>query len=120
MVSPVRVRVPPLLFFRHFQVKLSALSARLHVRRLFYHNCYHNGRSLEVLREEIVEAHGGLAMHGGGDVSVGVGGLLHRSVLQHLRDQLQLLPILEHESGEGVPEVIESDVGQIGAIEERL
>src|SRR5215207_5343151 len=120
MVSPVRVRVPPLLFFRHFQVKLSALSARLHVRRLFYHNCYHNGRSLEVLREEIVEAHGGLAMHGGGDVSVGVGGLLHGGMPEHLRDELQLLPVLEHECGKGVPEVVESDAWQAGALQKRL
>src|SRR5215203_5779546 len=116
MVSPVRVWVPPLLFSRHFQVKLSALSARLQVRRLFYHN----GHSLEVLREEIVEAHGGFAMHGGGDVSVGIGGLLHRGVPQHLRDELQLLPVLEHECGEGVPEVVESDVRQACLLEERL
>ncbi len=62
----------------HFQGKRPALAARLHVERRFYHNRYHNGHSLEVPREEIVEAHGGLAVHGGGDVDVGVGGLRGR------------------------------------------
>jgi hypothetical protein len=37
------------------------------MERRFYHNRYHNGRSLEVLREEIAQAHGGLAVHGGGE-----------------------------------------------------
>ena len=120
MVSPVRVRVPPLLFSRHFQAKCPALAARLRIERRFYHNHYHNGRSLEVLREEIVEAHGGLAMHGGGDVSVGVGGLLHGGMPEHLRDELQLLPVLEHECGKGVPEVVESDAWQAGALQKRL
>jgi hypothetical protein len=31
MVSPVRVRVPPLLFSKHFQGKRTALASRLHV-----------------------------------------------------------------------------------------
>jgi hypothetical protein len=76
MVSPVRVRVSPLLFCKQLQDKRLALAARLHVERRFYHNRYHNGHSLKVPREEIVEAHDGLAVHGGGDVGVGVGGLL--------------------------------------------
>src|SRR5215212_9155850 len=87
MVSPVRVRVPPLLFSRHLQEK----PLPLFVAALMKRGIHHNGHSLEALREEVVEVHGGLAMHGGGDVGVGVGGLLHRSVSQHLRDQLQLL-----------------------------
>jgi hypothetical protein len=45
---------------------------------LTYHDRYHNGHSFLVPREEIVEAYGGLAMPGGGDVSVGVGGLQGR------------------------------------------
>ena len=48
------------------------------VERCFYHNRYHNGLSLEVPREEVVEAHGGLVVYGGGDVGVGVGGLRGR------------------------------------------
>jgi hypothetical protein len=76
MVSPVRVRVPPLLFYRYSQGKRSTLFAWLRLERFQYHNHYHNERSLEVLREEVVEAHSGLAVHGGGDVGVGVGGLL--------------------------------------------
>ena len=90
MVSPVRVRVPPLYFCKDLQVKLSAIFAGLRIECRFYHNHYHNGHSLKVPREEVVEAHGGLAVHGGGDVGVGVGGLLHGGVSQHLRDQLQL------------------------------
>ncbi len=53
---------------------------------------HHNGHSLEALREEVVEVHGGLAMHGGRYVGVGVDGLPHRAVPEHLGDQLQLLP----------------------------
>jgi hypothetical protein len=86
MVSPVRVRVPPLLFSRHFQEKRLVISARFHVERRFYHNHYHNGHSLEVLREEVVEAHSGLTVHSGGDVGVGIGGLFHGGVPQHLGD----------------------------------
>src|SRR5215210_696446 len=52
-------QVPPLWFSRNLQGKLSALSTRLYVER----GIYHNGRSFEVLREEVVEAHGGLAVH---------------------------------------------------------
>ena len=74
------IRVSPLLFCRYLQGERLALSAQLHVERRFYHNRYHNGHSLEVPREEIVEAHGGLAVHSGGDVGVGVGGLLHGGV----------------------------------------
>ena len=84
MMSPVRVRVPPLLFSRYLRVKLSALSMVLLIERRFYHNHYHNGHSLEVLREEVVEAQSGFTMHGGGAVGVGVGSLLRRSVPQHL------------------------------------
>ena len=54
-------------------------------------------------REEVVEAHGGLAVHGGGDVGVGIGCLPHRGVPEHLRDQFQLFLVLEDESSEGVP-----------------
>ena len=90
MVSPVRVRVPPLSFSTHFQEKPLPLFVAALMKRGIHHNCHHNGHSLEVLQEEVVEAHGGLAVHGGGDVGVGVGGLLHRGVPQHLRDQLQL------------------------------
>ena len=83
MVSSVRVRVPPLSFSRYFQGKPSTLPQLLRVERCFYHNRYHNGHSLEVPREEIVEAHGGLAVHGGGDVRVGVGGSLYGGVSEH-------------------------------------
>ncbi len=38
--------------------------------RGIHHKCYHNGHSLEALREVVVEAHGRLTMHGGGDVGV--------------------------------------------------
>jgi hypothetical protein len=68
MVSPVRVQVPPLLFSRNLQGKLSALSTRLYVERGIHRNGHHDGRSFEVLREEVVEAHGGLAVHGGGSI----------------------------------------------------
>ena len=88
MVSPVRVQVPPLLFSKYLQVKLLALSGWQSIERRFYHNHYHNGHSLKVLGEEVVEAHSGLTVHGGGDVDVGVGGLLDRGVPEHLRDQL--------------------------------
>lgn len=98
MVSPIRVRVPPLLSCKDLQGKRFALCAVAHIER----GIHHNGRSLEVLREEVVQTHGRLAVHGGGDVSVGVGGLLDGGVPEHLRDQLQLLPVLEHERGEGV------------------
>jgi hypothetical protein len=67
MVSPVRVRVPPLLFSRLFQEKRLAHFARPRIER----RIHHNGHSLEVLREEIAQAHRGVAVHGGGDVSVG-------------------------------------------------
>jgi hypothetical protein len=120
MVSPVRIRVSPLLLYSYLQVKRLALAMRIHVERRFYHNRYHNGHSFKVPREEIIEAHGGLAVHGGGDVGVGVGGLLHGGMPEHLRDELQLLPVLEHECGEGVPEVVESDVWQAGALQKRL
>ncbi len=120
MVSPVRVRVPPLYFCKDLQVKLSALFVRLRIERDIHHNCHHNGLSFEVLREEIIEAHGRRAVHGEGDVGVGVGGLLHGGVSQHLRDQLQLLPVLEHERGEGVPKVIEPDVRQASFLQERF
>src|SRR5215213_4877897 len=110
MVSPVRFRVSPLLFCRDLQVKSLAALRRCSRGCSYYHNQYHNGRSLEMRGEEIVEAHGGLAVHGGGDVGVGVGGLLYGGMPEHLRDELQLLPVLKHECGEGVPEVVESDV----------
>jgi DNA-binding transcriptional LysR family regulator len=99
MVSPVRVRVPPLLFSKDLQRRPLALVGRPSIECRFYHNHYHNGHSLEVPREEVVEAHGGLAVHGGADVGVGVGCLPHRGVPEHLRDQLQLLSILEHDRG---------------------
>ena len=70
MVSPVRARVPPLLFSTYFQEPL-ALFATL-TERGIHHKCHHNGHSLEALREVVVEAHGRLMMHGGGDVGVGV------------------------------------------------
>ncbi len=120
MVSPVRVRVPPLLKCSHLQVKYRSLSVRLHIKHSYYHNYYHNGHSLKVPREEIVEAHGGLTVHGGGDVSVGVSGLLHGGVSEHLRDELQLLPVLEYQGGKSMPEVVEPDVRQTGALEERF
>ena len=120
MVSPVRVRVLPLLFPSDLQGKRRALSVRLRIERSFYHSNYHNQHSLEVLREEIVEAHSGLAVHGGGDVGVGIGSLLHGGVPEHLRDQLQLLLVLKHERGKGVPEVVETNVRQTSALEERL
>jgi hypothetical protein len=50
MVSPVRVRVLPLYFCKDLQVKLSALFAGLRIECRFYHN----GHSLEVLREKVV------------------------------------------------------------------
>ena len=66
MVSPVRVRVPPLLISSYLQEKRLSLSTRLRIEC----SIHHNGRLLEVLREEVVEAHSGLTVHGGGDVSV--------------------------------------------------
>jgi hypothetical protein len=66
MVSPVRVRVLPLLKYLQNVRKRLALSARFHVERRFYHN----GHSLEVLREKVVEAHSGLTVHSGGNVKV--------------------------------------------------
>jgi hypothetical protein len=36
------------------QVKLSAIFAGLRIECRFYHNHYHNGHSLEVLREKVV------------------------------------------------------------------
>ena len=120
MVSPVRVRVPPLLFSRHFQEKPLALFAAALIKPSVHHKCHHNGHSLEALREVVVEAHGRLAMHGGGDVGVSVGCLPHRGVPEHLRDQLQLLPVLEHERGEGVPKVVEPDVQQTGPPQKRF
>src|SRR5215212_7345602 len=120
MVSPVRVRVPPLLFYKYLQVKPSAIFERRRIECRFYHNHYHNGHSLKVPREEVVEAHGGLAVHGGGDVGVGVGCLPHRGVPEHLGDQLKLLLVLEHECGEGVPKVIESDIRQACLLKQRL
>ena len=103
MVSPVRVRVPPLLFSRHLQEKHPAIFERLRIECRFYHNHYHNGHSLKVPREEVVEAHSSLTVHSVGDVGVGVGGLLYGGVPEHLRDQLQLFLVLEHECGESVP-----------------
>ena len=85
MVSPVRVRVPPLLFSRHFQGKRSTLFAWPRLERYVHHNYHHNGHSIEVLGEEVIEAHGGLAVHSGGDVGVGVGGLLDGGVPEHDR-----------------------------------
>jgi hypothetical protein len=70
MVSPVRVRVPPLLFSSHFQEKHSAISTWLLIERCLYHSYDHNGPSFEVVREEVAQAHGRLAVHGGGDVGV--------------------------------------------------
>jgi hypothetical protein len=92
MVSPVRIRVSPLLFYSYLQDKCSPLQAWPRIEFCFYHSRYHNGHSLEVPQEEVVESHGGLAVHGGGDVGVGVGGLFYRGVSQHLRDQLEFLP----------------------------
>jgi hypothetical protein len=112
MVSPVRFRVSPLPFYKYLQDKCSPLRARLYIEYCFYHSRYHNGHSLEMPREEIVESHGGFAVHGGGDVSVGAGGLFYGGVSQHLRDQLELLLVLEHEGGKGVPEVVETNVFQ--------
>ena len=111
MVSPVRVRVPPLLFCSNLQVNLSTLLPHPRTERTFYHNVH----ALEVLREEIVEAHGRLAVHGGGDLGVGVGGLLHGSVPEHLRDQLQLLPVLGHERGENemTRSILPSQTGRV-------
>ncbi len=40
--------------------------------------------------------------------------------LTQANDQLHLLAVLEHERGEGVPKVVESDIRQAGALEERL
>ena len=37
----------------------------LFVAALMKRGIHHNGHSLEALREEVVEVHGGLAMHGG-------------------------------------------------------
>jgi chorismate mutase len=91
MVSPVRVRVPPLLFSSHLQEKLITLFAAALIKR----GIHHNGHSIEVLREEVIEAEVGLTMYGGGDVSVGVGSLLDGGGPEHLRDELQLLPVLK-------------------------
>jgi hypothetical protein len=68
MVSPVRVRVPPPLFSSYFQGKPLALFAAAVTER----GIHHTEHSLEALREVVVEAHGRLTMHGGGDVGVGV------------------------------------------------
>ena len=120
MVSPVRVRVPPLLFSRHLQEKPLALFEWLRIECRFYHNHYHNGHSLKVLGEEVVEAQSGLAVHGGGDVGVGIGCLPHRGVPKYLRDQLQLFLVLGHECGEGVPKVVEPDIRQARLLKQRL
>ena len=40
--------------------------------------------------------------------------------LTQANDQVHLLAVLEHERGEGVPKVVESDIRQAGALEERL
>ena len=72
MVSSVRARVPPPLFSSYFQGKPLALFAAALTERGIHHKCYHNGHSLEALREVVVEAYGRLTMHGGGDVGVGV------------------------------------------------
>ena len=74
------IQIPPLLFSGNLQGKLSALSTRLYVER----GIYHNGRSFEVLREEVVEAHGGLAVHGGGSI---VGAHLPHGFLPVARQQ---------------------------------
>ena len=74
----------------------------------------------EVLREEVVEAHSGLTVHGGGDVGVSVGGLLDGGVPEHLRDQLQLLLVLEHKSSEGVPKIVKANIRQASTLEKRL
>src|ERR671920_846061 len=63
MVSPVRVRVPPLLFSRHLQEDSSASFARRHIEHGIHHNCH----LLEMLREEVVESQSGLTVHSGGD-----------------------------------------------------
>ena len=67
MVSGVRVRVPPLPFCSHFQVKYLGLITAA----LIECGIHHNGFSREVFREEVVKAHGGLTVYGRGDVSVG-------------------------------------------------
>ena len=71
MVCPVRARAPPLLSCKDLQGKRFALCAVAHIERGIHHNRHHNGRSLEVLREEVVQAHGRLTVHGGGDVGGG-------------------------------------------------
>jgi hypothetical protein len=86
MMSPVRVQVPPLLFSRYLQEQSSALITTALLKRSIHHNCHHNGYSFEALRERLVEA------HGGGDVGVGVGGLLNRGVPELPATYLRGLP----------------------------
>ena len=90
MVSPVRARVPPLLFSTYFQEPLALFAAL--TEGGIHHKCHHNGHSLEALREVVVEAHGRLTMHGGGDVGVGVArprGLLLVSARTHNAVQVE-------------------------------
>ena len=92
MVSPVRVRVPPLLFSSYFQGEPLALFAAAVTERGIHHECHQNEHSLEALREVVVEAHGRLTMHGGGDVGVGVArprGLLLVSARTHNAVQVE-------------------------------
>jgi hypothetical protein len=71
-------------FYSGFAGKTLGYLERLPIECHWYHNHYHNGHSLKVPREEVVKAHSGLAVHGGGDVGVGIGCLSHRGVPEHL------------------------------------
>ena len=79
MVPRIRVRVSPLCFYTFLGKILDSTEATMRRALLLtQHNRYHNGHSPLVSREEIVEAHCGLAVPGGGDVGEGVGGLRDR------------------------------------------
>jgi hypothetical protein len=51
---------------------------------------------------------------------VGVSRLLHGGVPEHLRNELQLLSVLEHERGEGVSQIVEPDVRQTSFLQKRF
>jgi hypothetical protein len=72
------------------------------------------------LRQHRFHRLGGGVLHVSKDVRVGVEGDGCGGVPEHLGDQLQLLAVLEHECGKGVPKVVESDIRQACALEERL
>jgi hypothetical protein len=115
MVSPVRIRISPLLFGRSLQEKRRDLvELRLWIGAL-YTNDYTNA-----LGQKYVQPIGHLSSHIRQHVRVEVEGHVYPGVAEHLLNHLGVFAAGEHEGREAVAQRVERDVRQTRTLEQRL